>query len=160
MILVDIAVCKLLPTQLTFVRFVLAVDDLMSRHLVQTLEWPTADLTGVRSLLWSVTDYQRLSPRSRENAWSKKVSSSLQRHRLTRVCYHVAFQLIRRDELFVTSVAFKYFVYLRYKSKKQSESIWSFVLADHWKNSGEMSCESSRISVCDGQLKLNLVRFH
>lgn len=38
MILVDIAVCKLLPTQLTFVRFVLAVDDLMSRHLVQTLE--------------------------------------------------------------------------------------------------------------------------
>lgn len=66
-------------------------------------------------------------------AWSNKVSSSLQHHRLTRVCYHVAFQLIRRDELFVTSVAFKYFVYLRYKSKKQSESIWSFVLADRWK---------------------------
>ncbi len=37
-ILVDVAVSKLFPTQLTFVRFVLAVDDLMSRHLVQTLE--------------------------------------------------------------------------------------------------------------------------
>lgn len=50
-ILVDIAVSELFPTQLTFVRFVLAVDDLMSRHLVQTLEGATTDLTGVRSLL-------------------------------------------------------------------------------------------------------------
>lgn len=37
-ILVDVAVCKLFPTQLTFVGFVLAVDDLVSRHLVQTLK--------------------------------------------------------------------------------------------------------------------------
>lgn len=50
-ILVDVAVSKLFPTQLTFVRFVLAVDDLVSRHLVQTLERATADLTGVWSLL-------------------------------------------------------------------------------------------------------------
>ncbi len=50
-ILVDIAVSKLFPTQLTFVRFVLAVDDLMSRHLVQTLERATADLAGIWSLL-------------------------------------------------------------------------------------------------------------
>ena len=51
MILVDVAVSELFPTQLTFVRLVLAVDDLMSRHLVQTLERATADLAGVRSLL-------------------------------------------------------------------------------------------------------------
>lgn len=50
-ILVHVAVSKLFPTQLTFVRFVLAVDDLVSRHLVQTLERATADLTGVWSLL-------------------------------------------------------------------------------------------------------------
>lgn len=50
-ILVDVAVGELFPAQLTFVRFVLAVDDLMGRHLVQTLERATADLAGVRSLL-------------------------------------------------------------------------------------------------------------
>lgn len=50
-ILVDVAVSKLFPTQLTFVRFVLAVNDLMSRHLVQTLERAIADLAGIRSLL-------------------------------------------------------------------------------------------------------------
>lgn len=50
-ILVDVAVCKLLPAQLALVRFVLAVDDLVSRHLVQALEGPAADLAGVRSLL-------------------------------------------------------------------------------------------------------------
>lgn len=51
MILVDVPVSKLLPAQLTFVRFVLAVDDLVSRHLVQALERATADLAGIRSLL-------------------------------------------------------------------------------------------------------------
>lgn len=50
-ILVDIAVSKLFPTQLTLVRFVLAVDDLVSRHLVQALERSSADFTSVRSLL-------------------------------------------------------------------------------------------------------------
>lgn len=50
-ILVDVAVGKLFPAQLAFVWFVLAVDDLMSRHLVQALERTTADLTGIRSLL-------------------------------------------------------------------------------------------------------------
>lgn len=38
MILVDVAVSELFPTQLTFVRFVLTVNDLMSRHLIQTFE--------------------------------------------------------------------------------------------------------------------------
>lgn len=51
MILVDVAVSKLFPTQLTFVWFVLAVDDLMSRHLVQTLKRTATDLTGIWSLL-------------------------------------------------------------------------------------------------------------
>lgn len=50
-ILVDVAVSKLFPTQFTFVRFVLAVDDLVRRHLVQALERATADLTGIWSLL-------------------------------------------------------------------------------------------------------------
>lgn len=50
-ILVDISVGKLFSTQLTLVRLVLAVDDLMSRHLVQALERSTADLTGKRPLL-------------------------------------------------------------------------------------------------------------
>lgn len=50
-ILVHVAMCKLLPAQFTFVRFVFAVNDFMSRHLVQTFEGATADLTGVWSLL-------------------------------------------------------------------------------------------------------------
>lgn len=50
-ILVDVAVSKLLPTELTFVRFILAVNDFVSRHLVQTLERATADLAGIRPLL-------------------------------------------------------------------------------------------------------------
>lgn len=50
-ILVDVAVSELFPAQFTLVRFVLAVNDLMSRHLVQTLERAVADLAGVRSLL-------------------------------------------------------------------------------------------------------------
>lgn len=50
-ILVHISVSELFPTQFAFVRFVLAVDDLMSCHLVQALEGAAADLTGVRSLL-------------------------------------------------------------------------------------------------------------
>lgn len=50
-VLVDVAMSELLPAQLAFVGFVLAVDDLVSRHLVQTLEGAAADLTGVRSLL-------------------------------------------------------------------------------------------------------------
>lgn len=33
-VLVDIAVSELFPAQLALVRFVLAVDDFMSRHLV------------------------------------------------------------------------------------------------------------------------------
>lgn len=53
-ILVDIAVGELLPAQLTFIRFVFAVNDLMSCYLVQTLEGAIADLTGIRSLLYSV----------------------------------------------------------------------------------------------------------
>lgn len=79
-ILVHVAVSELFPTQFTFVGFVLAVDDLVSRHLVQALEGAAADLTGVRSLL--------------------------------RVCDHVAFQLICRNELLVTRIAFKYFMNL------------------------------------------------
>lgn len=51
MVLVDIAVSELFPAQLALVRFVLAVDDFMSRHLVQALEAAVADLTGVGSLL-------------------------------------------------------------------------------------------------------------
>lgn len=55
MILVDIAVGELLPAQLTFIRFVFTVNDLMSCYLVQTLEGAIADLAGIRSLLYSVT---------------------------------------------------------------------------------------------------------
>lgn len=51
MVLVDVPVGKLLPTQLTLVGLVFAVDDLMGRHLIQTLERTTADLTGVRTFL-------------------------------------------------------------------------------------------------------------
>lgn len=54
MILVDVAVCELLPAQLTFVRFVFAVNDLVSGHLVQALERAIADLAGIRPLLCSV----------------------------------------------------------------------------------------------------------
>lgn len=54
MILVDIAVGELLPAQLAFIRFVFAVNDLMSCYLVQTLEGAIADLAGIRSLLYSV----------------------------------------------------------------------------------------------------------
>lgn len=50
-VLVDVAVGELFPTQLTLVRLVLAVDDLVSRHLVQALERAAADLAGIRSLL-------------------------------------------------------------------------------------------------------------
>lgn len=53
MVLVDVAVGELLPAQLTLVRFVFAVNDLMSRYLVQTLEGAIADLAGVRPLLCS-----------------------------------------------------------------------------------------------------------
>lgn len=54
MVLVDVAVCELLPAQLTLVRFVFAVNDLMRCDLVQTLERAIADLAGIRSLLCSV----------------------------------------------------------------------------------------------------------
>lgn len=40
----------------------------------------------------------------------------LMRRSLTRVCDHVAFELIRRDELLVTRVAVEYFMNLRQKS--------------------------------------------
>lgn len=49
-VLVDVAVGELLPAQLTLVRFILTVDDLVSRGLIQTLEAPAADVTGVRTL--------------------------------------------------------------------------------------------------------------
>lgn len=63
-ILIDVAVSKLFPTQLAFVRFVFAVDDLMSRHLIQALEWSTADLASVRSLLWWGTNRSLSSERT------------------------------------------------------------------------------------------------
>lgn len=50
-ILVDVSVSELFSAQLTLVRLVLAVNDLVSRHLVQALERSTADLTGIRPLL-------------------------------------------------------------------------------------------------------------
>lgn len=49
MVLVDVTVGELFPAQLTLVRFVFAVDDLMSRGLIQTLKTSVADLTGVRT---------------------------------------------------------------------------------------------------------------
>lgn len=51
MVLVDVAMGELLPAELTLVRFVLTVDDLVSRGLIQTLKAAAADLTGVRTLL-------------------------------------------------------------------------------------------------------------
>lgn len=50
-VLVHVAVGELLPAQFAFVGFVLAVDDLVGRHLVQALEGAATDLAGVRSLL-------------------------------------------------------------------------------------------------------------
>lgn len=47
MILIDVAVGKLLPAQLALVRLVLAVDNLVCRHLVEPLEGAVANLTGV-----------------------------------------------------------------------------------------------------------------
>lgn len=51
MVLVDVAVGELLPAQLTFVRFVFAVNDLVRCNLVQTFERAVADLAGIRPLL-------------------------------------------------------------------------------------------------------------
>lgn len=51
-ILVDVAVGELLPAQLALVRLVLAVDNLVRRHLVQPLEGAVANLTSVRPFLW------------------------------------------------------------------------------------------------------------
>lgn len=110
-ILVDVAVSKLLPTQFTFVWFVLAVDDLMSRHLVQTLKRTTADLTRVRPLLCSVDDQERCSLVNHIDV-GRKMNKFLMQSFLTRVCDHVAFELIGGDELLVTCVAVKYFMYL------------------------------------------------
>ena len=50
-VLVDVPVGELLPTQLALVGLVLAVDDLVSRHLVEAFEGAAAHLTGVRTLL-------------------------------------------------------------------------------------------------------------
>lgn len=50
-ILVDVAVGELLPAQLALVRLVLAVDNLVRRHLVQPLEGAVANLTRVRPFL-------------------------------------------------------------------------------------------------------------
>lgn len=52
MVFVDVAVSELLPAQLTLVGFVFTVDDLMSSGLIQTLEAPAADITGVRTLFY------------------------------------------------------------------------------------------------------------
>lgn len=52
-VLVDVAVGELLPAELTLVRFILTVDDLMSRGLIQTLETSAADVTGVRTLFYT-----------------------------------------------------------------------------------------------------------
>lgn len=53
MVLVDVAVGKLLPAQLTLVRFVFTVDDLMSCGLIQSLKTSVADLTGVRTFFYT-----------------------------------------------------------------------------------------------------------
>lgn len=49
-VLVDVAVGELLPGPLTLVGFILTVDDLVSRGLIQTLEASAADVTGVCTL--------------------------------------------------------------------------------------------------------------
>lgn len=49
MVLVDVTVGELLPAQLTLVRFVFTVDDLMSCGLIQSLKTSVADLTRVRT---------------------------------------------------------------------------------------------------------------
>lgn len=49
-VLVDVAVGELFPAELTLVRFILTVDDLMSRGLIQALETSATDVTGVRTL--------------------------------------------------------------------------------------------------------------
>lgn len=70
MVLVDIAMSELLAAQLAFIRFVLAVDDLMSRHLIQTLEGAAADLTGVWSLLCPTKTLREMH--SGEQGWCVK----------------------------------------------------------------------------------------
>lgn len=50
-VLVDVAVGELFAAQFALVRLVLAVDDLVRRHLVEALERAAADLARVRTLL-------------------------------------------------------------------------------------------------------------
>lgn len=52
-VLVDVAVGELFPAELTLVRFILTVDDLMSRGLIQTLKTSVTDVTGVRTLFYT-----------------------------------------------------------------------------------------------------------
>ncbi len=52
-VLVDVAVGELFPAELTLVWFILTVDDLMSRGLIQALETSATDVTGVRTLFYT-----------------------------------------------------------------------------------------------------------
>lgn len=49
---------------------------------------------------------------------------------LTGVCDHMAFQLIGRDEFFVACVAFKYFMYLKHKSKVKKDFCFNLRFKD------------------------------
>lgn len=120
-VLIDVAVSEVLATQLALVGFVLAVDDLVSRHLVQALEGAAADLAGVRSLLWPQTDRDILvkTKKDRGDAGTPAVERQMLKV-LTRVCDHVAFELICRNELLVAGVALEYLVDLEQEENRFS----------------------------------------
>lgn len=71
-VLVDVAVGELLPAQLTLVWFIFTVDDLVSRGLIQTLEAPAADVTGVRTLFYTHVRNNKPTPSyyTRFYAWN------------------------------------------------------------------------------------------
>jgi len=106
-VLVDVAVGELFATQLTPVGLVLAVDHLVSRHLVQALEGAAADLTGVRPLLWGSTQGGGVS------LGGGGATGRRGRGLLTRVCDHVTLQLVGGDELLVARVAVQHFMNLQ-----------------------------------------------
>lgn len=60
----------------------------------------------------------------------------------TWMCYHVAFELISRNELLITRVALKYFMYLQQKSKR--EYIQMLALLIIWKTQGKGSVQVQR----------------
>lgn len=129
-VFVDIAVSELLPTHLTFVRFVLSMNDLMGRHLIQTLEGAVADLTSIRSFLWVSKERCASVGVSSKSTWEMLSGENY----CTWVSDHVALQLIGRDEFFVAGVAVEYFMYLQQKRQWRLNILPFFMVFSEVKN--------------------------